>query len=347
MKVKNKQNGYVIILVLGVVSVLFILVTGLASLVINESYSSHRSQDNLVSLQIAEAGINYYTWFLNHFPGDFQNGYGVEGPYSHDYYDGNGNKLGFYSLDITPPAAGSTICTIRSTGYTERGLAKSRVVEAQVGLPSLAKFAFLTHSDIWFGTGETVDGMLHSNGGIRFDGIATNLITSARPTYICQPFHGCNPAATRNGIWGSGGPESFWEYPVAAIDFAAVSGSLSSLRDAAMVPGGGHYLEPTRANEYGYQIILKSNSTATPNDDSYDLYKVTNTWQTSGWTPDGGNRNYRDKIRNRSWVGNYAMPASGIIFVEDNVWVSGQTSSRTTIAAAVFPEAPNKYVSIV
>jgi hypothetical protein len=42
---------------------------------------------------------------------------------------------------------------------------------------------------------------------------------------------------------------------------------------------------------------------------------------------------------NTTLVGNYAIPANGLIFVEDNVWVEGQiNTARVTLAAGKFPD---------
>ena len=53
--------------------------------------------------QIAEAGVEYYRWHLAHSPSDFQDGTGVAGPYVHDFFDRNDQKIGEFSLSITPP----------------------------------------------------------------------------------------------------------------------------------------------------------------------------------------------------------------------------------------------------
>ena len=45
---------------------------------------------------------------------------------------------------------------------------------------------------------------------------------------------------------------------------------------------------------------------------------------------------------NTTLVGNYAIPANGLIFIEDNVWVEGQiNTARVTLASARFPDNPS------
>lgn len=340
------SEGYILIMVVSLVALILILLTGLTRSVVNENWLSLRSRDSEASFHIAEAGINYYTWFLNHHPGDFQNGLGAEGPYTQEFEDGLGNKIGYFRLELEPPEVGSTIGTVKSTGVLYRPSAPDRTIRAQIGVPSLARFAFLTNSDVWFGESESLDGMLHSNGGIRFDGSGNALITSAKETYTCQPFHGCSPAQSRAGIWGSGGPQSLWSFPMPTIDFDLITSHLSELETLGE-SADGLFLDTTTGQYDGYHLVLNSAGTADPADDDITVYRVRRTWSDSGYTGEGGWETYRDRIREQHYYDTYDMPANGVVFVDDDVWVSGETSSRVTIAAAHFPEQTNNYRSIV
>ena len=60
---------------------------------------------------MAEAGINYYVWHLNHNNSDYKDGGTTPstpdpqlgyGPYTHDYINSNGAKEGTYTLWIKP-----------------------------------------------------------------------------------------------------------------------------------------------------------------------------------------------------------------------------------------------------
>jgi len=332
----------VVFVTLAIVTVLFILTAGLVKSVENENWFSHQEGDTLQATHIAESGLNYYLWYLNHHPDDWQDGTEDVGPYIHDYTDADGTVIGRFILDITPPDAESGIGVIRSTGELLDDRVPPRAIEAQVGVPSLAKYAFLTNSDVWFGSTESVDGKLHSNGGIRFDGTCNDLITSAKETYVCGTQHGCADE-TKPGIWGTGGPDSFWSFPVAAIDFDQISGDLSELQTLAT--SGGIFIDTS--NKYGYLVQLQSNGTDTAADDSMDVYTVTKTYQYTGWTEDGGDIKYRDDIKETSFLATYAMPSNGIVFIDDQIWVKGETSSQVTIAAAHFPESTNTNRSIV
>jgi hypothetical protein len=134
------------------------------------------------AFQIAEAGADYYQWHLAQYPSDYKDGTATSGPYVHNFYDKNGNLLGNYSLTITPPLPGSTVVKIVSVGTLATSTISKRI-QKTLAIPSLAKFAVVANENLRFGDGTEVFGPIHSNGGIRFDGIAHNLMTSAMATY--------------------------------------------------------------------------------------------------------------------------------------------------------------------
>src|ERR1017187_7371262 len=80
---------------------------------------------NQQAFNIAEAGLNYYMWHLNHNSTDYKDGGTTPttpnptlgyGPYTHNYIDTNGVNEGTYTLWINPASNGSTIVTVRSIG---------------------------------------------------------------------------------------------------------------------------------------------------------------------------------------------------------------------------------------
>src|SRR5665213_3787522 len=82
---------------------------------------------NQQAFNIAEAGLNYYLWHLNHNSTDYKDGGTTPttpdpqlgyGPYVHNYIDTNGVNEGTYTLWINPAGPGSTIVTVRSIGQT-------------------------------------------------------------------------------------------------------------------------------------------------------------------------------------------------------------------------------------
>ena len=99
-----------------------------------------------------------------------------------------------------------------------------------------------------FGEDTHVYGPIHSNNGIRFDGIAHNLVTSSVEDYW-DP----DTSSTRDGVWTSQADEDAVflagkEYPVASVDFGSVITDLALIRDEAQAEGlylGGDTYEET------------------------------------------------------------------------------------------------------
>jgi hypothetical protein len=294
------------------------------------------------AFQIAEAGSNYYQWHLAHFPNDYQDGTGVAGPYVHDFIDKDTQQtIGRFSLTITAPPAGTTIVKIQSVGYTLADPSATRTVTSSYGIPSLAKYAFLTNSDTWIGPTEGVSGEFHTNGGIRFDGTGNAPITSSKTTYTCTPAFGCSPSSTQNGIWGAAAQstKNFWSFPVPNVDFSTITANLATIKTGAQT--SGIYLPPSNAQ--GYSLVFNANNTVS-------VYKVTSLRSDpTGWGveldsngnnvahPESIDYNARTKLDgdpNTVGVQDYPIPANGLIFVEDKTWVEGTVASRVMVAAA-------------
>ncbi len=359
MRAAQKQHGFLLI---GVLVFAGIAMTAIASFVswgITSSQLARRVLHREQSLQIAEAGIEYTRWFLAHYQNDFQLGFGEPGPYTFDFEDKNGEVLGTYTITITPPAVGSTLVRIKSHGVVTTEPVADRTIQVQLAIPSLAKYSVLGNSELRFGEGTTVYGPIHSNGGIRFDGLAYNLVTSAKSSYN-DPDHTGNsefgvhthlsttgnvndsyrpaeaPPAneqTRNDVFRAGR-----DFPIPAVDFAGITNDLATIK--AQAQASGRYFGASGA--LGYQIILKTN-------DTFDLYRVN-----SLRSPPSGCSNEADQsgwgtwsINSRTLLGNYAFPSNGLIFTEDDLWVEGTINvARLTIAAARFPDNVNTRKSI-
>jgi hypothetical protein len=290
--------------------------------------AAHRAADREQAIQIAEAGIDYYRWHLAHAPQDFQDGTALPGPYVHPYFDKDGTVIGEFTLNIIPPPIGSTIVTVRSTGATT-AYPQGRTIESRLAIPSIAKYATVANAEMRFGAGTEVFGPIHSNGGIRFDGLAHNVVSSAVASYDDSDHSGGNefgvhthltpvdplpPAAvpSRPDVFEVGR-----EFPVPAVDFAGITADLAQIKTDAQV--SGQYF--AASGGLGYKITLRV-------DDTFDLYRVNSlvnppsgcTGTQSGW----GTWSIRTTGGSTTLLGNYAFPANGLVFVEDHLWVEGQ-----------------------
>jgi len=296
---------------------------------------AQRQLGNESALHIAEAGVNYYRWHLAHDPDDFTDGTGTPGPYEHEYFDPQGNPIGKFILEITPPSQGSSIVTIKSTGFMYQFPEIKRVVSVRYGIPSFAKYSFLSNASSWYGTGITVNGLVHSNNGIRMDGTNTSLVTSAKETYMCGYETGCNPPEQKPGVWGSGGDRGLWQFPVPAVDFDEISLDLNRMREASQTEG--LYLPSSGAR--GYHFIFSSDGTFT-------LKRVNSVSSIKGYSVpgegigqegQGGCRNLYQIITNETTLGNYNLEENPIVFAEDDIWVEGVVKGRITLVSASFP----------
>mgnify|MGYP003385811550 CR=1 FL=1 len=316
------ESGYIMLTVLVAALILSMLGTIAAQVIINNARFTKFEERQQQALNVAEAGINYYLWHLAHNPSDYQDGGSTPtsppyGPYSHNYYDNDGNLLGTYELTVTPPASGSTVTTVRSVGKVPH-MQGSRTILAQLGQPSFSNYIFLSNTELNFSPTSTTNGPVHSNSGIQFDGTSNGPVTSAKTTYVAG-----SDGSTHNGVWGAGGPTSQWQYPVPAIDFNSVTVNLSDLQTQSSAANGGVNLGASGA--LGWYLLLKSNGTI-------DIYKVTS--ETSAGI-------------SKTFVRNQSAPTNGIVFSTEELWLSGTNyPGRLTIAAAKLPDNASQRKSI-
>ena len=341
----KRQRGSLLIFIVVLIFIFSVVMLGLLSYATTQLRVINGSVDKEVAFQIAEAGTNYYEWHLAHFVSDYADGTGQIncnpcGPYVHNFVDSDTNlTLGQYSLTITPPGVGSTVVTVQSTGYTTAQPKLKRIVTVRYGIPSLAQYAFLTNSDAWIGANESVNGEFLTNGGVRFDGTGNAPIMSAKQTYSCQSWSGSPCPTTKPGIWGSApqATQNFWQFPVANIDFSTITSNLATMKNSAQT--AGIYLAPS--NKQGYSLVFKSKGTV-------DIYTVTSLQNDpTGWDVNNVAHNQSIDYNARTFQSNQAIPANGIIYVEDRVWVEGTVKGRVMVAAAKLPYNVNTAPDII
>lgn len=292
------------------------------------------------AFQAAEAGIDYYRWHLAHAPTDYQDGTGVSGPYVHELKDRAGNTVGEFSLEITPPTLGSTLVRIKSTGTSEKDPAYPRIIESAVAKPSIAKYAVAGNNAMRFGAGTEVFGPIHVNGGIRFDGLAHNLVTSGATTYTDTDSDACtaNSWAVHTCL-SPADPSPPGTLPLRAdvfeagrlisqptINFSGFTADLAILKTKAQ-SAQGFYRDAAGSGFVGYHVVLKTN-------DTFDLYKV-NSWTGLGSCSSSPSSTPSWSVGTQTLQGNYPFPTNGIIFLEDHTVVDGAINgARLTITAA-------------
>jgi len=128
----NLQKGALTLQVLIFGAIAVILLSGFliwADMIVK---SILRYSERALAFTVAEAGVEYYRWHLAHAPEDYQDGTGGAGPYTHDYFDKNNDKIGEFILDITEPLIGSTVVTIKSTGKVVSDATIEKIVEVKI-----------------------------------------------------------------------------------------------------------------------------------------------------------------------------------------------------------------------
>lgn len=344
------KKGSALVYALVIMAVVQVILVSIVQYVASNVQYSLNIRSREQALQIAEAGIDFYRWYLAHnvegrtasqIQAFWTGGtaYGVGTAYEADYTDPSGATTGRYRLEVTAPATGSTVAVVKSTGWTYKHPAVQRIVQVRLRRPSWSESAVLANDFMRFGAGTEVYGKIHSNAGIRFDGVAHNLITSSVATYNDPDHSGGNefgvhthdsptdplpPAAVpaRTDVFEAGR-----QFPTTTLDFNGVLGDLNYMKSEAQ-GGNGVYFTGSGANNRGTQIELQTDGT-------FRARQVRNF-----------NGAYSITSYNGAWV-NYTIPDDGVIFVEDNVWVSGTINDRrVTIVAAdlLGGPAPSVYI---
>lgn len=399
-RLRNTTNpqGNILIISLIVIGLLVVGATTSLVFVTNQHKLAKQETYREQSLAIAEAGIEYYRWHLAHVPDDFVSDTGL-----HEFKNAFGEVIGYYNLEVTPPSGGSTVVTIKSTGYTVQRPNLKRSITIQLGIPSFARYAVVADDFMRFGEGTEVFGPIHSNFGIRFDGLAHNLVTSAVENFN-------DPDHTGGNEWGvhthvsptdplpptamPSRPDVFEagrDVGVAALPFESITLDLANLKSVATT--GGIYLGPSGGE--GYHITFNTNDTVDiriVNTELQCQYRSGSSWYSMGYcsnnyerlcTQDSscrycsGDPDISCSSNFTCWISGagscvstgvscvqsnhsigtragdessftyqgssslgVAMPANGIFFVEDDVWVDGQIDGqRVTLAAAREPLA--------
>lgn len=299
----------------------------------------NRAQDALrtraKAFSIAEAGLDYYHWFLSHNPGDTTNGTGGAGPYVVSYDDPEGGTLGTYTLTISS----NTSCgVVQSIDVSSRGVSSesSSIAATLVGryaAPSVAAYSYIINSSVWAGSDRVINGPYHSNGGIRMDGAANAPVSSSLSTWNCTSSFGCSPAQpTAPGVVGNGTNQTLWRYPTPQVDFAGIAADFTSLKTTAQASGLylARYSSATSTHR-GYHLIFNANGTVT-------VRRVNTVTTLNNVLPVDGSSSYTSDytlINNETNYQTLNIPTNcGLIFVEDNVWIEGTIPSKITLVVA-------------
>lgn len=327
----NLSNaGYLVVLVLVFGAVFLVIISSFVGYVVSQNQVVNFRHEQARATDIAEAGLNYYKWYLAHYPDDVTNGTGLPGPYVHQYFDPEGGAIGEFSLDISSSTYCGSVASIEvtSTGYTYVNPDASSVVSARYTRPTVAEYSFITNGGVWYGDDRVITGPVHSNQGIRMDGHHNSFVGSGQSSWTCTSSYGCNPSQTVDGVYTTSGyaTPGLFSYPVSPVDFAGLTLDLGEMKNRADNHGGIYY---GPSGGYGYQVHFNGDGTVTIREvtsaPSYWAYSSSQGWHT-------GERNV---INGSSFVATETVDSScPLLYFEDKVWLSGDISQKVALAAA-------------
>ncbi len=317
---RQRDGGYLLVLVLVFAGVFMTILTSFVGFIVTQSRVIEKKVQFETAGQIAESGLNYYKWYLAHFPNS--NATSTTGV----YYDPEGEAIGEYAVTI----ASTTFCgvvasrQVTSVGYSYAEPNIIRTVGARYARPSVADYSYIINSNVWVGSDAQIIGPYHSNGGIRMDGTNNSVVTSGQSTWTCDSSFGCSPTASKNGVFTTtvNPNTALFDFPSAPINFAGVTVDLSQIKDRAQ-NGGGLYFG--NSGKEGYHVIFLS-------DGQVEVRRV----NSKQGEPKGyAWGRYMHILNGTTLIGRYQIPAScPVVFFEDQIWLEGAVRGNVTLAAA-------------
>ncbi len=329
----NQTAGFLLVLVLVYGSIFVVIMTSFVGYVVSLKQLQDARYQGERALDISEAGLNYYRWYLAHNPDDVTNGTTTPGPYVFPYQDpesATSTPIGEFSLEISSTTACGDIQSIDiySTGYTTDAPNLQRKIYGRYARPTVSEYAYIINSNVWAGDDRIIIGPYHSNGIIRMDGTNNSTITSGQENWVCDGSLPCSPfsnGTTLDGVYGDGPNSDLWSFPAPPINFLGLTVDLAAMQSKAEDNNGIHIGD---SNDFGYRVEFLANG-------SFNLYVVDRVWSHDEYSSEGGWFTAYNLIRDDDFLANYLIPVEcPVIFIEDKVWVEGVVNGKVTLAAA-------------
>ncbi|NBD73721.1 hypothetical protein GVX82_01620 [Patescibacteria group bacterium] len=331
-----RERGGLLVVTLVFLFVFFLLFTSLLSFVLSERELQIQRVESERAFTIAEAGLDFYKWYLAHYPDDTTFGTTTPGPYTVPYEDPELGEIGAFELDIT----GNLQCgelgrvDITSTGYTNVRPQTQRTVFGRYSRPTVADYAYIIDSAVWAGPSREIFGPYHSNGGIRMDGTNSSTVSSALGTWECTSSYGCNPTIDpAPGVVGDGPNDHLWATGTPNISFNEVTADLAAIRELTFVDGFGLYFPQVSGGspQEGYHVIFNGDNTVSV----FEVEDSDRYWSYA--SADGSFSRKYEWITASSEVAGSPFtipPDCAVLYFEDRVWVEGEVDGRVSLVAA-------------
>ena len=345
--IRSPQRGLTILLVVVFMGVFTLILGTITSYVFEQAKYGRALYEREQALHIAEAGLEYYRWFLAHNPSIMNAGVGLVSPYTYTANDPEGGSIGSSVVTATTNLQCGVVQWIElsSVGRASANPTFARTLKARYMKPSVGEFSNMINSNVWAGADRSITGPYFSNGGIRMDGTNNSTVSSAVPTWQCDSSFGCSPTQSKPGVWGAGSGSILWKYPVSTFDFTGIATNFSTLKTYAQTSGimlnpqtvqvggvqqGGSFTSVGANDQRGFHLVFNSNGTVS-------VYRVTGTSGASSLHVDDLNHWQTDyyTITSQTLVGTYAVPSGcSLIYSQARTWIEGTVAGKATVVAA-------------
>ena len=341
------NRGITVMLVLAFMGIFLFLLGTVTSYLLTQSKYGRAIYAREQSLNIAEAGLEYYRWFLAHNPSIMTNGVGLVSPYTHIVNDPESGRIGQATITATANLACGAVqwVDMTSEGTADISGLYPRTLKARYMRSSVAEYSALLNANVWAGEDRVITGPYYSNGGIRMDAIHNSTVSSAVATWSCDSSFGCSPTQSRPGVWGSGSSPALWTFPESSFNFSGIATNFSTMDTYATNQGiklnptnvrvggvqqGGTFSSVGGSDQRGFHVVLNANNTIT-------VYRVTGTSAAESLHIDNLNTWVNDyhTITTQTLVGTYNIPAGcPVIYSQAKLWLEGVVGSKITVVAA-------------
>ena len=342
LKAESYSRGVTILLVIAFMGVFALIMSSITGYVFQQSRYGRALYGREQAIHIAEAGLEYYRWFLAHNPSIMTAGVGLVSPYTYTVEDPEGSTQG--SSVVT--ATANLQCgvpqwiDVSSKGTADANPLFPRTLSARYMRPSVAGYSTILNANTAFSATGTSTGPVHGNGGIHMDGYNDSDVTSPLSSWNCTTSYGCNPASTTaSGVLGSGAGFALWRWgaTVPNISFPNMVLDYDALKGYAQT--SGIYLPYTwsgttvgGSDQRGYHLVFQSNGTV-------NVYRVFST--VGVWSQRVDNIGVWDidyhiiAAGGEVFVDNYAVPSGcSLIYSEAKTWIEGTIAGKVTVVAA-------------
>ncbi len=349
------SKGIITTYVLVFGTIFLILLGGIFGFILLQLKQSAHEEAWNKSLDIAEAGLEYYRWCLNNkITGDCE--------LDKLYTDTEGSEIGSFSLQINSDinCSGEGAVTITSSGWTKGYPQVKREVQVVYAKTSVAKYSYLLNDSVWAGADREIRGLYHSNGGVRMDGENQSLVTSAQQEWVCTSSFGCGTCPTDAnppcriegtncicpGVFTTtlnSQPDLFTS-PVTPFDFDKITIDLAKIKDLTDGNPQQYYWPPSTdidPEADGYHIKLR-------NDGTFEIWIITSLSSTYAYSLEEGWHYDYFTISDEYQFGDPIIvdPSCSLVFVEDNLWIEGEVAGKITVASANLID-PNEDTNVI